>query len=155
MSATKSSSPSIDLRDRDVALLRGLFECRIMTAPHVATLFFDGKREDIMKRLATLKATSFLGGRVRRVNEPAILFLTSKAFLFLSRAGHLAGFTQLGANTFESDHDCPAPCRTCGEPRRGNGDLPPANVGIQESKMTNTSPQPGSCLLARRFSDHE
>ena len=73
-----------------------------MTAGHVATLFFDGKREYTKKRLQKLKAAGFISERVRRVNEPSILFLTRKAFNLLSREGHLSGFPPLGANSFEA-----------------------------------------------------
>lgn len=100
MAAPKTDA--LQLQDRDLALLRGLFECRIMTAPHVATLYFDGKREYTKKRLQKLKAAGFIGERTRRVNEPSILFLTRKAFTLLNREGHLSGFPPLAANSFEA-----------------------------------------------------
>jgi hypothetical protein len=95
-------SSSLDLQPRDLALLRGLFECRIMTAAHVAALHFDDKREYAKKRLQKLKAAGLIGERKRRVNEPSVLFLTRKAFLLLSRDGHLSGFPQLSATSFEN-----------------------------------------------------
>lgn len=93
---------ALQLQERDLALLRGLFECRIMTAVHVASLYFDGKREYTKKRLQKLKAAGFISERTRRVNQPSILFLTRKAFSLLSREGHLAGFPSLSANSFEA-----------------------------------------------------
>ena len=96
------SFPSISLQDRDIALLRGLFECRVMTAGHVATLYFDGKREYTKKRLQKLKSAGMISERRRRVNEPAVLFLTRKAFNFLTAEGHLSGYPPLGGNSFES-----------------------------------------------------
>jgi len=100
MSAPKTDA--LELQQRDLALLRGLFECRIMTAAHVATLYFDGKRPYTIKRLQKLKAAGFINERKRRVNEASILFLTRKAFNLLSRDGHLSGLPQLGANSFEA-----------------------------------------------------
>lgn len=47
-----------------------------MTAGHVATLYFEGKREYTKKRLQKLKTTGFIGERTRRVNEPSLLSLT-------------------------------------------------------------------------------
>jgi hypothetical protein len=97
-----SKTEAIDLQPRDFTLLRGLFECRIMTAAHVAAIYFDGKREYTKKRLQKLKAAGFISERSRRVNEPSILFLTRKAFNLLSREGHLSSLPTLGANSFES-----------------------------------------------------
>jgi len=102
MPETKTSLPSVDLQDRDLALLRGLFECRIMTAAHIAAIYFEGKGEYTKKRLQKLKAAGFVGERKRRVNEPSILFLTRKAFTLLTREGHLSGLPLLGANSFEN-----------------------------------------------------
>jgi len=51
MSAPKMPLHSIDLQERDFALLRGLFESRVMTAAHIASLYFDGKKEAAKKRL--------------------------------------------------------------------------------------------------------
>lgn len=76
MSTSKTRIGSLALQPRDLALLRGLFECRIMTAGHVATLYFEGKREYTKKRLQKLKTTGFIGERTRRVNEPSLLSLT-------------------------------------------------------------------------------
>jgi hypothetical protein len=45
---------SIYLQKRDLALLRGLFESRVMTAGHIATLHFDNKPEAAKKRLQKL-----------------------------------------------------------------------------------------------------
>lgn len=98
---TPNEALSLDLQPRDLALLRGLFESRIMTAAHIAALYFKGKREYTKKRLQKLKAAGFIGERTRRVNEPAIHFLTRKAFVLLERKGHLSRFPKLGVNSFE------------------------------------------------------
>jgi hypothetical protein len=90
------------LQNRDIVFLRGLFESRVMTADHIAALFFDGKREYTKKRLQKIKAAGFMGERRRRVNEPSIYFLTRKAFTLLNSQGLLSGFPTLGAKSFES-----------------------------------------------------
>jgi hypothetical protein len=102
MAARQSASESIDLQKRDIALLRGLFECRIMTAEHVSSLYFDSKEPYTKKRLQKLKSAGFIGERKRRVNERAVLFLTRKAFSLLDRNGHLSGFPKLNATSFEN-----------------------------------------------------
>jgi len=95
-------SPSITLQSRDFMLLRGLFECRVMTAAHIATLYFEGKREYTKKRLQRLKATGYIGERKRNANEPSVLFLTRKAFVLLFSEGHISEYPSLGKNAFEA-----------------------------------------------------
>ncbi len=97
-----SKNDGLQHQDRDFALLRGLFESRVMTAGHIATLYFDGKREYTKKRLQKLKAAGLIGERKRRVNEPSILFLTRKSFDLLNSRGDLSGYPPLGANSFEA-----------------------------------------------------
>jgi len=46
----------ISLQKRDLALLRGLFESRVMTNDHATALYFEGKSEAAKKRLQKLKA---------------------------------------------------------------------------------------------------
>jgi len=56
---------ALQLQDRDLALLRGLFESRVMTNDHAAALYFDGKSEAAKKRLQKLKAAGFRKERGR------------------------------------------------------------------------------------------
>jgi hypothetical protein len=93
---------SLEPTDRDLALLRGLFECRVMTAKHVSKLYFGGKREYTKKRLQKIKGAGLIGERKRRVNAPSILFLTRKAFNLLTRQGSLSGYPSFGATSFVS-----------------------------------------------------
>jgi len=86
---------SIHLQERDFALLRGLFESRVMTSSHMSTLFFEGKKEAAKQRLRKLKKEGLLGERKRRVNEPSVLFLTKKAFGLLHERGILAEYPSL------------------------------------------------------------
>lgn len=100
--SSENVTNSVSLQNRDIALLRGLFECRVMTLNHVAALYFSGMRPYATKRLQKLKAAGFIGERKRRVNELSVLFLTRKAFTELKSKGHLAHLPSLGTNSFEA-----------------------------------------------------
>lgn len=89
MSAEK---PSISLQDRDVALLRGLFESRVMTARHVAAIYFAGAREAAKKRLQKLKGAGYVTERARRAYEPSLLLLAPKGLALLRNQGVLAEY---------------------------------------------------------------
>src|SRR5437868_10854404 len=93
---------SIDLQERDLAFLCGLFESRTMTRKHVATLYFEDKEPYAKKRLQRIKAAGLITERRRLVNEPAILFLTRKALNLLKREGRLLDYPQLSGNAFEA-----------------------------------------------------
>lgn len=101
MSALKQPRNSFNLQERDLALLRDLFESRIMTAAHTAALFFDGKREATKKRLQKLKAAGLIGERARRVYEPAILFLTDQGIKLLKERGMLTDYPALSMPALE------------------------------------------------------
>src|SRR2546430_1872225 len=92
---------SLQLQERDFAMLRGLFESRVMIARHIATLYFGGKRQYTKKRLHKMKAAGLISERRRRPNEPSILFLTRKAFTILNDHdhGHLSEYPSLSANS--------------------------------------------------------
>lgn len=72
-----------------------------MTAAHAATLYFDGKPEAAKKRIQKLKAAGLIAERPRRVYQPAILFLTQRAFRMLSREGHLTAYPKLKFKSLE------------------------------------------------------
>jgi hypothetical protein len=93
---TKKILPNtLQLQDRDLAVLRDLFESRVMTAEHIAALFFNGSREAAKKRLQKLKAAGLIGERKRKAYEPAVLSLTPKSFAVLHEQGILAEYPQL------------------------------------------------------------
>src|SRR4051794_2923535 len=81
---------SVLLQSRDFELLKGLFESRVLTLSHIASLHFEGRDEAAKKRVQKLKAGGFIGERPRRVNEPGILFLTRKGFTALESEGLLS-----------------------------------------------------------------
>lgn len=73
-----------------------------MTADHIVTLYFDGKSEYTKKRLQKLKAANLIRERPRRMNEPAVLFLTRKGFDLLNAEGQISGYPSLGTTSFEA-----------------------------------------------------
>lgn len=101
MKITRKPADVLQLQERDIEILRGLFESRVMTLSHIAELYFDGKKEAAKKRLQKLKAANLLGERARRVYEPSVLYLTRKAFTLLQENGTLAGYPVMSAATLE------------------------------------------------------
>ncbi|MFA6287465.1 MAG: replication-relaxation family protein [Opitutaceae bacterium] len=97
---SKKTDPVI-LQERDMALLRGLFECRTMTAAHAAALYFDGSKEAAKKRLQKLKAAGIVGARRTRVFEPALLTLTPKGTSILREHGILTEYPTLSGAALE------------------------------------------------------
>jgi hypothetical protein len=101
MASPKTVVSTLVVQDRDCIFLRGLFESRIMTAEHITMLYFDGRNEAAKKRLQKLKAAGFIAERKRHAFEPAILFLTRKAFAVLRERGVLAEYPQLDSSALE------------------------------------------------------
>ena len=93
MAETKADA--LKLQPRDLVLLRGLFESRVMTTDHAAALYFDGKGEAAKKRLQKLKSAGFIAERPRRTFEPSVLFLTRNCLGLLQGRGVLAGCGRL------------------------------------------------------------
>src|ERR1039457_1028382 len=84
-----SKNDALQLQDRDLDLLRGLFECRVMTTDHATALYFDGKSEAAKKRLQKIKAAGLITERPRRAFDPSVLFLTRKGLMLLQEKGVL------------------------------------------------------------------
>jgi hypothetical protein len=89
------------LTPRDERLMVGLFESRIMSTSHIARLYFEGKIEAAYKRLQRLKADGYLAERARRAAEPAVVYLTRKAFNALLNRGLLHDFPDLSDSAFD------------------------------------------------------
>jgi hypothetical protein len=89
------------LQSRDTDVLRGLFASRVMTAAHIASLYFDGKKEAAKKRLQKLKTEGLIRERGRRVYEPSVLSLTSKGYELLVEQGSLGALPRLSKAVFE------------------------------------------------------
>lgn len=82
----------IELQNRDLALLRGLFESRVMSLGHIAELYFQGKKEAAKKRVQKLKAAHLVVERPRRPTEPSILTIARSAISILLEQKRLDGF---------------------------------------------------------------
>lgn len=95
MSAALKQPSPIELQDRDLALLRGLFESRLMTLDHAAALHFDGKREMTKKRVQKLKAARLIDERPRHASQPSVLYLTGEALSLLYERGQLSEYPKL------------------------------------------------------------
>jgi hypothetical protein len=92
----------IELQPRDIALLCGLFESRVMTLKHVSALYFDGKGEMAKKRVQKLKAAKLIRERPRHsVSDPSVLFLTRAAFELLSKSACFAAYPQISPFAFD------------------------------------------------------
>lgn len=83
---------TIQFQPRDLALLRGLFESRVMTTAQATALYFDNKIDAANKRLQKLKACGFIGERPRRAFQPSVLFLTRNGIKQLETAGILQNY---------------------------------------------------------------
>lgn len=88
----QQSNLSVQLQPRDIALLRDLFESRLMTLAHVAAIHFDGSVEAAKKRTQKLRAANLLAERPRRLYQPTILHLTGRAQRLLAHQGHLLAY---------------------------------------------------------------
>lgn len=91
----ESPSVQIKLQDRDIALLIGLFESRLMTLAQAAAIHFNGGTEAAKKRVQKLKAAGYIAQRPRRAYDPSILFLTRRSFKVLAEGGHLDDYPRL------------------------------------------------------------
>ncbi|HVU46933.1 MAG TPA: replication-relaxation family protein, partial [Terracidiphilus sp.] len=92
----------VELQERDWNLLRGLFESRVMTQNHIASLYFSGKKPMTKQRLRRLKTAGLVLARPRRSpSEPEVLFLGSKAFRLLHKHEKLTGYPTIPVTTLE------------------------------------------------------
>ena len=89
MPSPKSGHANISLQPRDLSILRALFECRVFTTTHAASLFFNGRKEAAKKRLQILKRAGLIAERPRAPSEPAALYLTRKGLETLRDDGIL------------------------------------------------------------------
>jgi Replication-relaxation len=91
----------VELQERDLAILQGLFESRLMTLTHITHLYFNGRGEAAKKRIQRLKDDRYVRERARRVYQPSILHLSRRAFAELSDRGMLAEYPKLAWNQLE------------------------------------------------------
>jgi hypothetical protein len=90
------------ITDRDIEILRGLFESRIMTLAQLASIYFEGKYEATKKRLQTLRRSGLIAERPRyRAYDRSILFLAKSGFSLLRAGGHVRDFPRIGWESME------------------------------------------------------
>lgn len=92
MSSLKVGTYEPAIQERDITLLRGLFESRVMTSAHIADVYFEGRKEAAKKRLQKLKGAGLIGERPRRASEPAALHVTRPGLNLLRDHGVLAQY---------------------------------------------------------------
>jgi hypothetical protein len=54
MSGARTTRAEVELQERDLAVLQGLFESRLMTLTHITRLYFNGHAEAAKKRVQRL-----------------------------------------------------------------------------------------------------
>ena len=101
MSSFRANSRDIVLQERDYALLRELYESRIMTRQHIAELFFDGSSEAAKKRVQKLMGIKLIAERARQPSEPAILHLATGGYRLLESEGLLSEYPEQGMKSFQ------------------------------------------------------
>jgi hypothetical protein len=99
---------------RDLAILRGLFESRLMSRAQIAAIYFAGHERMAKKRIQKLSADRLVDARPRRLDQPKLHFLTKRGFYLLKNGGHLPNFPSLGylafrrridVSTFTQEHE--------------------------------------------------
>lgn len=80
---------SIDITARDIDILRGFYESRLMTLAHVAAIYFGSRHEAAKKRVQKLKRARLLAERTRKNYQRSILHLTGRGFTLLYARGEL------------------------------------------------------------------
>jgi hypothetical protein len=101
MSGARTTRAEVELQERDLAVLQGLFESRLMTLSHITRLYFNGHAEAAKKRIQRLKEERYIRERARRVYQPSILHLSRRAFATLSERGMLSEYPKLAWNQLE------------------------------------------------------
>jgi hypothetical protein len=101
MSPSASQPSGLEITSRDIEMLRGLFECRVMTVEQVSTLFFDDRLEAARKRIWKLKTAGLVRERPRRAYEPSVLLLTTSALRILLRDGHVEDYPRLNLTALQ------------------------------------------------------
>lgn len=83
------------VQPRDLPLLQGLFDARVLSLQHIAAMYFGGRHEAAKKRVQKLKAARWISERPRLIGQPSILFITRRGMQLLHDHGLLASYPQL------------------------------------------------------------
>lgn len=103
--SARSSPRNISIQARDIRILRGLFESRIMTLSHIAELYFENRSDAAKKCVQRLRAARLVRERPRKPFEPSILSLDIPAIKMLKSEGHLSGYPSLPMSMLERRGD--------------------------------------------------
>ncbi len=98
---TQRKGKGIELQPRDMDIMTGLFDSRVMTLAHIAAMYFDGKPEAAKKRVQRLKAGGWMAERPRRSTEPATHTLTAAGVTLLAEAGRLDSYSNIPATVLK------------------------------------------------------
>lgn len=77
----QESSRSLELTERDLTLLKDLFESRLLSLHQVTEIHFEGRYPSAKRRVAKLRAGRFINGKRIRIGRGEQLFI------FLARRG--------------------------------------------------------------------
>jgi len=91
----------LQINPRDIEVLRGLFESRVMLQKHATELYFEGRVEAAKKRLQKLKGAGVVAQLPRRQYEKGVLFLTRQGFLVLSQEADISHYPKLDWTALE------------------------------------------------------
>lgn len=91
-----SPVPRVECTERDLAILRELFHCRVMTLAQVAALRFDGRVKAAAKRLRTLKRRALVAERPRLPQQPSVLYITKRGYTTVKDCGALIDYPEIG-----------------------------------------------------------
>ena len=80
------------LQERDLELLRSLFECRVMTIRHMSKIHFGGHFEATRKRARRLRDEGFIAERPSQRGTQSIFLITQRGFNILVNHGQLAHY---------------------------------------------------------------
>lgn len=81
----------VEVTDRDLLILRCLYECRVATLNHLSKLFFDGRYEATKKVAQRLAGHRLTNKRKRPIGHPDVLYLSKRGFDLLREKGGLDG----------------------------------------------------------------
>ena len=81
------------LQQRDLNVLQGLYEMRLMTRPQLGDLYFNGNQGSARQRIRKLKNAGYIAERPGRKPYARVpLYLTKKGYLTLRKAGLLGQY---------------------------------------------------------------
>ena len=93
---------SLQIQDRDLEVLKGLYDSRIYMLHHIAALYFCNQREYAKKRVGRLKTAGYLIERPRQPTQLGVMQLSRTGYEVLVRRGNLAGSPGRAFGRFEN-----------------------------------------------------